>query len=71
MHSLNRKESGSIKKTQSETLISQAKLDNRQRTDVPGQYRWFEAAPQTMLGYRLERNRPSTQKSTIKIGLES
>jgi hypothetical protein len=38
---------------------------------VPGQYRWFEAAPQTMPGYRLDRNRLSTKKSTIKIELKS
>jgi hypothetical protein len=65
------REAGLSKRLNRKDPISQAKLDTRQGADVPGQYRWFEAAPQTMPGYRLERNRPSTKKSTIKIELES
>ena len=46
--------------------ISQAKLDHRQRTNVPGRYRWQQAAPQAMSGYRIKGDGQGDEEKKLR-----
>ena len=65
------RETGLSKRLNRKHPISQAKLGHRQGTDVPGRYRWFEAVPQAMSGYRIQGDGQGAEEQEVKTAMST